>query len=1016
MRRQTMTLARLMLLSGALLLCWGCGAADGAEDGGDGGGLATGDAGDDHGSNGSGPPQAWQKSTDAIQFAKVSVGGDETLDLVDMRVAVTVEGLRARTLVDHIFYNPHDEALEGTFRYGLPTEANVSYYAMFVGTIAEEPAFFGPDDGLHELDEHEVAAAHPEAVVAAADPETWGTLRVGEIVSSVDALDVYEEITSQPIDPALVEEVAPNTFEARVFPIPAHGYNRVLIAYEQTLPRIGSALEYSFPVAAGPVHAFGFTLAAASTAIDSVTYVGDLDGVEAVETAAAPTFAAHFDGETPGGFLTFQVGMSGATDEVEVLSGTDPSRDESFFYARLHPQLAELAAAEAYSARAVFLVDTSLSEHPDQFNVNMLLLEEILQASPGITEFAVLTFDAGARWLGDGWRANDAAGRDAALDALSDVLLEGATDFGAALRTLAAPSWEVDAGEAVDVLVLSDGVITWGESTADAMIARHQAETPFHERFFVYRTGLAAENLELFAALTGTGAVFNCFSADSVPGCAVAHHAAGLKLDAVTIEGAGESPAQTRDVLIAGRQATLFPGGTLTVAGRILTPGDAVVKLTGTSGDDSLVVEARHEGGAGDHELLVDDAGGRAAARTADRRRPAVGVGRCCHFVRGDDVALGRTVEVEVAGSGHLLSQGRQVRRREDLSGEQEQPQARQRSAVEAAHPHHPAEHRGRGVPHGHALGLEQRRQGPGVATLPRVEEHDGGAVPERQEEIEDRQVDVQRGHRGEAVLARRGERGVAPVEEGQRAAVGVGDALGGARRSGGREDVGQARAVGRAGVVDRHDAVRRDRRGDATPRQDAIASGRGQLAVDRHVRGAHLERGQDGHHSADRAVGHDAHPVALGDAGAREGGGAVADTLTERAIGDALASRDGQGLPLGVLTRHLPPAPAQARGIRAGGRRGSSGVVGAQGVLLLGRGSYSRPGRTSSAARGRARSPWSSRCPGRYLPAAQQRAMILEAGGPEAYGAATARRSVPGDTLGGRRGVSEAERSRHRQ
>ena len=31
-------------------------------------------------------------------------------------------GIGARTIVEHVFYNPHDRAVEGTFRYPLPPE------------------------------------------------------------------------------------------------------------------------------------------------------------------------------------------------------------------------------------------------------------------------------------------------------------------------------------------------------------------------------------------------------------------------------------------------------------------------------------------------------------------------------------------------------------------------------------------------------------------------------------------------------------------------------------------------------------------------------------------------------------------------------------------------------------------------------------------------------------------------------------------------------------------------------
>ena len=72
----------------------------------------------------------------------VSVGPNASLKLVRMRVYTIIEGPRARTVVDHIFFNPYNKNLEGRFEYNLPSGASVCYYAMFVGTGKGMPQFF----------------------------------------------------------------------------------------------------------------------------------------------------------------------------------------------------------------------------------------------------------------------------------------------------------------------------------------------------------------------------------------------------------------------------------------------------------------------------------------------------------------------------------------------------------------------------------------------------------------------------------------------------------------------------------------------------------------------------------------------------------------------------------------------------------------------------------------------------------------------------------------------------------
>jgi len=532
-------------------------------------------------------PQSWQTLSEDPIFATVSVGDTETLELVKLRVTTQIEGLRARTLVDHIYYNPHGSALEGTFKYPLPTEASVSYYAMFVGTEGTppdvaSPDFFGDDnDDLLDLSPEQLAAQNPENLVELSVGGSWGELRTARVVESVKGKQVYEEITQQVIDPSLVEEIAPNTFQARVFPIPAQGYNRVVIAYEQTLQRVGDTLEYSFPIPAGDVQEIDVTVSAPKPAVGAMTYKGTLEGGQALDGENGSLYTHTIEGNTDGGWLVFEV-ADNSTAEAEVITGTNPKLEQDYFLARLHPQV-DGADDGAGAKQVVFLVDTSLSENPTRFGISVQLLESILTSSPGIQKFNVMTFDAGARWISKVWIANNEQGRSDALAELNSVLLEGATDFSAALRGLANAPMAAGDGN-LDVFVLSDGVVSWGDRTIESMLQNYEAITPFHARFFAYRTGVGAENLELFAALTQKGATFNCQSADAVAACGKAHQAPSMILDAVTVKPEGAEGGQVDELLIAGRQATLFSGATLTIAGRVIKPGPVVIELSGIAG------------------------------------------------------------------------------------------------------------------------------------------------------------------------------------------------------------------------------------------------------------------------------------------------------------------------------------------------------------------------------------------------------------------------------------------------
>src|SRR5262249_14917009 len=158
-----------------------------------------------------------------------------------------------------------------------------------------------------------------------------------------------------------------------------------------------------------------------------------------------------------------------------------------------------------------------------------------------------------------------AAGRDQALARLDGLLLEGATDLSAALDKLCKPGFPIKKGTPVNCFLLSDGNLTWGETDVPALVARFERRCPFPTRFWCYQTGLGQENAELYRALARTGGgVFHCYGAAQVAAAAQAHRRPALAVRRVRL---AEGPAGS-DLLVAGRQAAVHPGGELIVAAR----------------------------------------------------------------------------------------------------------------------------------------------------------------------------------------------------------------------------------------------------------------------------------------------------------------------------------------------------------------------------------------------------------------------------------------------------------------
>lgn len=539
-------------------------------------------------------PQVWHRDRGRPSFARVYVGDGNSLELVSLHVSVTIEGPRARTVVDHIFRNPHNRQLEGTFEYPLSSGASPSYFAMFLGQTRETvPALFGRRGGNAPLPAEALAQMTPAELVKHVDTADWGRLQEGRIVSKQKALETYEEVVRGRIDPALLEYAGGNTFSGRVFPIPPKGYNRVILAYEELLPFAQEQMIYRFPLPGCKLNEMQLRLQ--GKAAECLQPVFLPKNATKEERGGRITFSRTWKNSTPEGEAVFA--CTPAHADVQAVSGQQGDNGPRYVYARLRPALKTVANGEAFASHAVFLLDTSLSEHPDRFAVNMKLLRRILETDSDIKRFNILTFNVGAAWLDPkGFFENTAAGREKALKKLDGIVLEGATDISCALNELATPRSLVPLGmplnsfapTPLNVFLLSDGHITWGEPDVAALAARFEQQCLYPTRFHCYRTGLGEENSELFEALTRQGGgVFQCYGEAEVEATAKAHRSQCLRIQRVHFTGG----PQASDVLVSGRRAAVYPGGELVVAARFNGTGRTTVLVEGEFAGQKLVQE-----------------------------------------------------------------------------------------------------------------------------------------------------------------------------------------------------------------------------------------------------------------------------------------------------------------------------------------------------------------------------------------------------------------------------------------
>jgi tetratricopeptide (TPR) repeat protein len=130
------------------------------------------------------------------------------LRMDELEIDVKVVSNLAVTTISMNFHNDLDRVLEGRLNFPLGEGQTVSRFAMTIN----------------------------------------GRLREGVVVEKAKGRQVFETIVRQGIDPGLLEWTKGNVFKARVYPIPAKGDKKIVIAYEQELKDAGKGFLYSLPL------------------------------------------------------------------------------------------------------------------------------------------------------------------------------------------------------------------------------------------------------------------------------------------------------------------------------------------------------------------------------------------------------------------------------------------------------------------------------------------------------------------------------------------------------------------------------------------------------------------------------------------------------------------------------------------------------------------------------------------------------------------------------------------------
>jgi hypothetical protein len=528
--------------------------------------------------------------------------------LLTHKVQVVVRDGFARTEIEEEFQNDTAMVLEGRYTFPLPPDASISRLALWVG---------------------------PELVE-------------GELLERKRAAAIFQGIvddTVRPRDPALLEWVSGSEFSLKIFPIPAKGSRKVILAYSQILPAAGGRVRYVYPLSLGAdrstrIDDFAISVKASSAGakLGDVTTSGYPASISTEEgditinwsaksfvpsSDFAVTYAPAPSGEARGAVYSPKDGefqrkakkaagaIAGAAGRAKAAQAEGAGAEEGGFFAvRLAAELPEGAPLPAHVRRDMAVViDASHSQSRETFEGEVRLAAGLLRQMDADERFVLLACESACEAYPEKGLAEPS---DASIEAAERWILQkkpgGSSDVAGSLIDAAG---RLDAGGSGQIVYIGDGAATSGELSAGAIAARVKpAMTERKIDLRILGAGRTVDEVTLSGLARALGAVYERIETGDALADRIVDLGVGLRAPVIRALAVEPSPS-LRDIY-----PREIPN---------LRLGQEVVLLGRLAGDPPASITVRGELTGGPYSLKKAVAWGEgAAAREPGRGNPLV--------------------------------------------------------------------------------------------------------------------------------------------------------------------------------------------------------------------------------------------------------------------------------------------------------------------------------------------------------------------------------------------------------
>jgi Ca-activated chloride channel family protein len=472
------------------------------------------------------------------------------LAMLNHQVQIAIDDQVVTTRVEQTFRNHTDRPLEAIYMFPVPKGASVRKFTLWVN-----------------------------------DKET-----PGELVEADKARQIYTDIVRRTQDPGLLEYVGNNLFRVRVFPVPAHGDQKLTLSFTSVAARDAALVEYVYPLK---------TDGKATRTLEKFSIQATIKGQHPILNVYSPTHAisltrtndrevnVRFERDQAPLDKDFQLFYALGDQDVglTLLTQRPIASEKGYFLMLLSPRL-EFSKGQVIPRDMVLVLDTSGSMRGPKMEQAKKALKYCLANLNRYDRFALINFATTVNKYRDGLVEAHPDQLEQGRKWVDELEAVGGTNIDDALRA-GLELRSSDPGRTFTVVFFTDGCPTIGETDPEKILRNVASKNTANTRIFTFGVGddVNATMLDRLAEQTRAVSTY-------------VRPAEDIEVKVSSLYGKISHPvladlklAVTNDVRLVDvyppQLPDLFQGGQVVVLGRYSGKGPAAVKLTGNIGMQS---------------------------------------------------------------------------------------------------------------------------------------------------------------------------------------------------------------------------------------------------------------------------------------------------------------------------------------------------------------------------------------------------------------------------------------------